>query len=174
MSRNSAELRPQLREAQATLGDALKEACAMDPSKADTGELIHIEELLAIANDSAKKAISVRRRLKKDGNGRSEKRKDKPNGETTPGSHSREFEDAAKVKWVAIAIRPTKAKSLSGPYQEGWLSFDSGHETRRLAPIPEGWESMPDEELQRLCAAAKVSTRRMKVEPDQAKGEVSQ
>ena len=49
---------------QHNLGEALKEACSMDPSKANTGELIQIEELLAIANESAKKAISVRRRLK--------------------------------------------------------------------------------------------------------------
>jgi hypothetical protein len=64
MSRDSGELRPQLAEAQQTLDSALKEACAMDVSTANTGELIHIEELLAIANDSAKKAVSVRRRLK--------------------------------------------------------------------------------------------------------------
>lgn len=155
MSRNSAELRPQLREAQQTLGTALKEACAMDPAKANTGELIHIEELLAIANDSAKKAISVRRRLKKDGTARAE-------NETETGvvGHSREFEDAANVKWTAIAVRPTKAKSLSGPYQSGWLSFDSGAETRRLAPIPENWTDLPDEELSRLCAQAKVAQRR--------------
>jgi hypothetical protein len=64
MSRDSGELRPQLAEAQESLGNALKEACAMDPSTANTGELIQIDELLAIANESAKKAISVRRRLK--------------------------------------------------------------------------------------------------------------
>jgi hypothetical protein len=64
VSRDSGELQPQLQEAQETLGEALKEACSMDPAKANTGELIQIEELLAIANDSAKKAISVRRRLK--------------------------------------------------------------------------------------------------------------
>ena len=64
MSRDSAELRPQLAEATENLDEALKEACAMDASKANTGELIQIEELLAIANESAKKAISVRRRLK--------------------------------------------------------------------------------------------------------------
>lgn len=64
MSRDSGELRPQLAEAQEALGDALKEACAMDASKANTGELIQIDELLAIAGESAKKAISVRRRLK--------------------------------------------------------------------------------------------------------------
>jgi hypothetical protein len=64
MSRDSAELRPQLAEATESLGDALKEACSMDPSSANTGELIQIDELLAIAGESAKKAISVRRRLK--------------------------------------------------------------------------------------------------------------
>ena len=38
----------------------------MDPKKANTGELILIDELLAIAGESAKKAISVRRRLRRD------------------------------------------------------------------------------------------------------------
>jgi hypothetical protein len=64
MSRDSAELRPQLAEATESLHGALKEACSMNPSSANTGELIQIDELLAIAGDSAKKAISVRRRLK--------------------------------------------------------------------------------------------------------------
>jgi hypothetical protein len=64
MSRDAGELQPQLVEAQETLGEALKEACSMDPSTANTGELIQIDELLAIAGESAKKAISVRRRLK--------------------------------------------------------------------------------------------------------------
>jgi hypothetical protein len=158
MSQEATELRPQLREAQETLGEALKEACAMDPAKANTGELIHIEELLAIANDSAKKAISVRRRLKKDGKARSESGKSRGSGE----SQSREFDDAAGVKWVAIAIRPTKAKSLSGPFQAGWLSFDSGNETRRLAPIPDGWASLQDDDLRALCKQATIASRRIR------------
>jgi hypothetical protein len=66
MSQDSEGLQPELREAEATLGEALKEACATDPAKANTGELIQIEEVLAIANESAKKAISVRRRLRAD------------------------------------------------------------------------------------------------------------
>jgi hypothetical protein len=141
-----------LREAQETLGDALKEACAMDPSKANTGELIHIEELLAIANQSAKKAISVRRRLKKDGSARAE-----PDVRRTG---SREFVDSAQVRWTAIAVRPSTSKSLTGPYQSGWLSFDSGNETRRLAPIPDDWASMSDDQLCKLCQEAKVAPRR--------------
>ena len=157
MSRDSGELRPQLREAQATLGEALKEACAMDPSKANTGELIHIEELLAIANDSAKRAISVRRRLKKDGTARAESEV-----KTRTRSEAREFVDAANVKWTAIAIHPSTSKSLTASYRTGWLSFDSGDETRRLAPIPEGWSKLTDDELRQLCDMAKVAQRRRK------------
>lgn len=66
MPRDSDELQPQLREAETVLSEALKQACAVDPSKANTGELIQVEEVLAIANESAKKAISVRRRLRAD------------------------------------------------------------------------------------------------------------
>jgi hypothetical protein len=154
MSRNSAELRPQLREAQETLGETLKEACSMDPSKANTGELIHIEELLAIANESAKKAISVRRRLKKDGRARTEAEAPRTASET------RVIKDAFDIQWTVIAVRPSASKSsLSGPYQSGWLSFDSGQETRRLAPIPENWVQLSDAELARLAASAKVARR---------------
>jgi hypothetical protein len=156
MSRDSGELRPQLKEAQANLGEALKEACAMDPAKANTGELIQIEELLAIANESAKKAISVRRRLKKDGAARNE------GAPLVTRSRAREFMDEAQVRWTAIAVRPSTSKSLNAPYQAGWLSFDSGTETRRLAPIPDGWAEASEEELRRLCAMATVAPRRQK------------
>jgi hypothetical protein len=155
MSRDSGELRPQLREAQETLGVALKEACSMDPAKANTGELIQIEELLAIANDSAKKAISVRRRLKKDGKARSETAKPRP-------TEYREFLDAASVRWTAIAVHPSTSKSLTGAFQNGWLSFDNGTETRRHAPIPENWRSLSDDDLRRLCESATVASRRQK------------
>lgn len=154
MARDSGELRPQLREAQRTLGESLKAACAMDPSKANTGELIHIEELLAIANDSAKKAISVRRRLKKDGTARTE-------SAPARGSESRVITDGSNVTWTIMAIHPSSSKSsLSGPYQTGWLAFDSGDETRRLAPIPDNWQALPDEELGRLAQQAKVAARK--------------
>jgi hypothetical protein len=66
MPHRSDDLQPELDQAQRELGATLKEACSMDPDKANTGELILIEELLAIAGDSAKRAISVRRRLKRD------------------------------------------------------------------------------------------------------------
>ena len=128
----------------------------MDPSKANTGELIQIEELLAIANESAKKAISVRRRLKRDGLARHEI------DALRTQSESREFVDAAEVKWLAIAVRPTTSKTLTAPYQGGWLSFDNGTETRRLAPIPNNWTKASEDELRMMCGMAKAATRRTK------------
>jgi hypothetical protein len=151
----SMELQPQLRMAQETLGEALKEACAMDPSKANTGELIHIEELLAIANESAKKAISVRRRLKNDSLSQAEA------GARARRVSGREFLDG-NVKWTAIAVNPSKSNTLNAPYRTGWLSFDCGSETRRLAPIPMDWATLPDDELRRLCRLATVAPKRKK------------
>lgn len=42
----------------------------------------------------------------------------------------------------------------------GWLAFDSDAEKRRLAPIPEGWDALPDGELCALCRHARPSDRR--------------
>jgi hypothetical protein len=66
MPKDSADFDPELKQAQATLEGALREACGVDVKTANTGELIHIDELLAIAGESAKKVITVRRRLRRD------------------------------------------------------------------------------------------------------------
>jgi hypothetical protein len=36
----------------------------------------------------------------------------------------------------------------------GWLTFESHTERRRLAPIPPGWDRLPDTALERLCSRA--------------------
>ena len=38
----------------------------------------------------------------------------------------------------------------------GWLSFASGHEVRRYAPVPDNWTNMTPAELSQLCAAATI------------------
>jgi hypothetical protein len=40
--------------------------------------------------------------------------------------------------------------------QQGWLAFQSGNERRRLAPIPQNWTELPDEELISLLAQANL------------------
>jgi hypothetical protein len=153
----SEGLRPKLERAQATLRSALQQACSADLQDADTGELIKLEEVLAIANEAAKEAVSVRRRL-----GQTARSDDGPDPKA--GNH-REFDDDKGVRWIVFAVHPSTAtRSRAGlrePYQNGWLAFDCGMETRRLAPIPDGWLELAIEELQAMCARAQVAPRRV-------------
>lgn len=58
-------LQPQLRELENRLTSALGEVCELPPpAKLDTGELIRVEETLALATETAKEAVSLRRKLR--------------------------------------------------------------------------------------------------------------
>jgi hypothetical protein len=39
-------------------------------------------------------------------------------------------------------------------WANGWLTFESGHEKRRLAPVPPGWDRLPPARLELLCRLA--------------------
>ena len=69
-------LAPALDEAKATLQEALDAACTADVERLDTGEMIRIEEVLAIANDAAKRVVSMKRRMRRD----QEALEERPNG----------------------------------------------------------------------------------------------
>jgi hypothetical protein len=45
-------------------------------------------------------------------------------------------------------------------FRKGWLAFQSGTEWRRLAPIPDAWESLSDSDLLQLLARAVASEAR--------------
>ena len=61
------ELQPMLRQAHETLEDALDEACEAKPvSQETTGEMIRLEETLSVAAEAAKRAVSIRRRLREE------------------------------------------------------------------------------------------------------------
>jgi hypothetical protein len=158
-SRKSSE-RVLVERAQKRLADALDEACNGNASEADTGELIKIEEVLAIANDAAKEAISRRRRIRQDGD-RGATEESSTQGPST--AIHRVFDDQHGVRWNAFAVYPTqtaKAKStLPEQYRSGWLSFNSSTETRRIAPIPERWTDLTDDTLSQLCETAEVARR---------------
>ena len=76
----------------------------------------------------------------------------------------REFVDSAKVLWRAWATYPTVGKVLSKGFENGWLTFESQTECRRLAPIPSGWEDFPDAKLLLLLKAA-TAARKKPVSP---------
>ena len=47
-------------------------------------------------------------------------------------------------------------------YRDGWLAFQSGNDWRRLAPIPAGWDTLPEDRLRTLLREAGGSPERMK------------
>jgi hypothetical protein len=58
---------PKLHELESRLSSALGEVCELPPpEKLNTGELIRVEETLALATQAAKEAVSLRRRLRAD------------------------------------------------------------------------------------------------------------
>lgn len=72
LSDETDPLRGKLEKAENRLEAALGEVCE-EPSiagvaKPNTGELIRIDETLAIASEAAKQAISLRRRVRRDAN----------------------------------------------------------------------------------------------------------
>lgn len=68
---NDHPLQPTLASTQLQLQSALEEVCEdISISETPTDELIRIEETLALASDSAKKAISLRQRIEADGGDR--------------------------------------------------------------------------------------------------------
>jgi hypothetical protein len=48
---------------------------------------------------------------------------------------------------------------LSDRLRDGWLAFQSAQEKRRLAPIPDGWESLSDAEILMLLDRAQRAGR---------------
>lgn len=76
-------------------------------------------------------------------------------------SNVREFRDLAGTEWSVFRATPHTSPSkreriLPETFRFGWLVFECERERRRLAPVPEGWETLTDRELERLCALANV------------------
>ncbi len=67
-------------------------------------------------------------------------------GDTPPRGRERRRAERRVAKGIRIALTP----ALS----QGWLAFEAGDARRRLAPIPEGWHELPDDELRALWRRA--------------------
>jgi hypothetical protein len=64
-ARSRDALQPLLQELETRLTSALGEVCELpSPAKLNTGELIRVEETLALATEAAKEAVSLRRRMR--------------------------------------------------------------------------------------------------------------
>ena len=152
-------LQPTLEEAQRALDAALEQACKVDVKRATTGEMIRIEETLAVAANAAKEVVSVRLRR------RSRKRKAPPREQDAPvtGATDRVFDDADGKRWHVYAVHPSigsvRNGTLAVKFQHGWLCFETHDQRRRLAPIPGDWEALSDEALRALCLNAEAAPR---------------
>ena len=83
----------------------------------------------------------------------------------------REFRDEAGVEWVVFFTARSVARDQHLPeeFREGWLAFESAHgEKRRLAPAPQDWESLTEQELTALCGQAAPQASRKKAAPPPA------
>jgi hypothetical protein len=75
---------------------------------------------------------------------------------------SREFTDRDGTVWRVWDVRPTslhpitRSEDFMGDFADGWLTFESPTERRRLpAPYPANWTSFDLPRLDALCRAAK-------------------
>ena len=57
-------------------------------------------------------------------------------------------------RWEVWEVHRREGRSVDPELTEGWLTFESALEKRRLAPIPEGWDELDEEALARLCDGA--------------------
>ena len=68
----------------------------------------------------------------------------------------REFIDARGEKWTVWSTVADWRAGLAARFHDGWLTFQSRHERRRLAPIPRAWEDAADARLSQMCELAEV------------------
>lgn len=68
----------------------------------------------------------------------------------------REFTDESGRAWCAWDTRPTSAQ-VRPEFADGWLTFESEGEKRRLSPVPDGWDTLPIDRLWLLLRTADVN-----------------
>jgi hypothetical protein len=71
----------------------------------------------------------------------------------------REFLDSNGQSWRVWSTVPSLGSRLRGGFDRGWLTFertsaDKSLPLRRLVPIPDGWETATEEQLDTLCRSA--------------------
>lgn len=163
-------LGPALDKAQKALRTALEQACGVDLSRVDTGELIRIEETLVSASRAAKEAVSLRLRRRSQRavpGGAESARPEKPGDavEEPSAITHRVFDDFRGTRWHAYAVRGSDATveraGLPEAFRRGWLVFESRDEVRRVAPVPDRWEELGIEDLRQLCFRAAGVPRRI-------------
>ena len=66
----------------------------------------------------------------------------------------REFTDSQGVKWRVWQTYPVRGAAHPPQLRDGWLTFECAECRKRLAPIPDGWEQVPESHLESLLQSA--------------------
>lgn len=66
----------------------------------------------------------------------------------------RRFQERRRARGLRIALPPRLAR--------GWVAFECGDERRRVAPIPDGWDALPEPGLRDLWRNAEQLPARRK------------
>lgn len=88
----------------------------------------------------------------------------------------REFTDSRGTRWMVWNTTPMTGSVLAGDMQQGWLTFESDGERRRLAPVPRDWENAANDRLELYCRAGEkvartTPIRGIALEPEKESGE---
>jgi hypothetical protein len=152
-----------MHEAEHVAESNLAEACASTaPTKADTGELIQMDELLDRASEAVKRAILLRRRKHAEDAALEAARAAMTDleAEASADATHRIFRDVRGVRWDVFAVYPETRLAarwqLKAAYARGWLCFDSAGQKRRLGPVPADWSQLSNAQLEQLGDRAEV------------------
>ena len=70
----------------------------------------------------------------------------------------RTFRDGAGIEWTVFEVRRSSEESnwayLPRGFRSGWLCFESSVGKRRLSPVPDGWKTLEENELDRMLKRA--------------------
>jgi hypothetical protein len=68
--------------------------------------------------------------------------------------------EADGVMWWVFDVMPSQSLMIDPALASGWLCFESKSELRRLAPIPDDWETASHVDLVRHLSTAVMSMRK--------------
>lgn len=68
----------------------------------------------------------------------------------------RRFTDSEGIVWDVWETTPSKPTFVSPAFSRGWLTFSSPTMRRRLVPVPQRWETDPEERLELYCRSAEA------------------
>jgi hypothetical protein len=69
----------------------------------------------------------------------------------------RTFRDPAGIEWTVFEVKRTNDENwayLPRGFRSGWLCFESVKGKRRLSPVPDGWRTADEGDLEQMLKRA--------------------